>query len=174
MATFYRLNDNTLEVQGLKNTETDTYFTTAATVTGQLRDSADVNVGSAVTFSFVTGSNGNFVGTFDKTSQAVPSDETGSVLLTASEDGAEATIEYPLTFADRLEPATVTAESIDVVAEVNRPLMMRTEEGTVRERNIEEIIAADRYNKSNAATEVPYGMRVARIKPGGTTHTSDT
>lgn len=48
------------------------------------------------------------------------------------------------------------------------PKRVRTEEGTVEEKPVEEMIQADRYNAAKQATAVPWGLRMARIKPGGT------
>lgn len=51
------------------------------------------------------------------------------------------------------------------------PKRTTTEEGTVEERSIDETIKGDQYAqlKSAVANEaVPWGIRVARIKPGGT------
>ena len=49
------------------------------------------------------------------------------------------------------------------------PKRTTTEEGTVEERPIEETIKGDQYSAAkSAANVVPWGIRVARIKPGGT------
>lgn len=50
------------------------------------------------------------------------------------------------------------------------PQRTRTDEGTVEERPIKEVIEADRYllTKEAQSGGPPYGMRVARTKPPGT------
>jgi hypothetical protein len=50
------------------------------------------------------------------------------------------------------------------------PLRTRTEEGTIQERTVDELIQADQYIAGKTATEaVPWGLRMARVKPGSTT-----
>ena len=50
------------------------------------------------------------------------------------------------------------------------PKRTLTEEGTVEERSVQELIEADKYVKSTTAIEaVPWGMRIARTRPGSTT-----
>lgn len=49
------------------------------------------------------------------------------------------------------------------------PKRVRTDEGSLEERSVDELIKADRYNQTaSAQTAVPYGMRIARTKPPGT------
>ena len=49
------------------------------------------------------------------------------------------------------------------------PKRTTTEEGTIEERDVKDIVMADQYaNQKQAADSVPFGIRVARIKPGGT------
>lgn len=50
------------------------------------------------------------------------------------------------------------------------PKKVRTEEGTVEERSIDELIKSERHtdNRSSAQRQVPFGMSIARTKPGGT------
>lgn len=48
------------------------------------------------------------------------------------------------------------------------PQRTRTDEGTISERPMKDLIDTDRYIASRGATRVPWGMRVARTKPGGT------
>lgn len=60
-----------------------------------------------------------------------------------------------------------SSTSIDVTGAAANPKRVRTEEGTVEERSIGELIEADRYGKSNP-DRVPWGMRIAINKPKGT------
>lgn len=61
-----------------------------------------------------------------------------------------------------------TDETIDVVAAANNPKRMRTEEGSIEERSVNELIAADRYNAAkSSASAVPWGLRIARTQPAG-------
>lgn len=62
---------------------------------------------------------------------------------------------------------------IDIIGAANSPAQMTGDEGTVRERPISELIEADRYQAAkNAQTGgAPFGMRVSRIRPGGTVET---
>jgi hypothetical protein len=47
------------------------------------------------------------------------------------------------------------------------PKRVRTAEGTVEERSIDDLIKADRYEAGkNAGDAVPWGIRIARSKPG--------
>lgn len=79
------------------------------------------------------------------------------------DDGIEVTIFS--TTADTV-PETPT---IDIVGMANAPIRTRTVEGTVEERSINELIRADQYTTSkDASAAVPWGMRLARTKPGGT------
>lgn len=59
--------------------------------------------------------------------------------------------------------------SIDFAGLANAPKRTRTEEGTVEERTIDELIKADQYLKQQVADGAPWGIRVARAKPGSTT-----
>ena len=80
-----------------------------------------------------------------------PSKEGVPVLITATTE-------------DRNSP-----ESIDVVGMANAPKKVRTEEGSVEERSVSELIEADRYQQSKtSADKPPWGARIARTKPGGT------
>lgn len=59
-------------------------------------------------------------------------------------------------------------ETIDVISAANGPKSMRTAEGSVEERSIDELIAADRYAAAKAAADrVPWGIRIARTQPAG-------
>lgn len=57
---------------------------------------------------------------------------------------------------------------IDELAEA--PSRVRTDEGEVQERPIADLIRGDQYarQKATAVNSVPWGMRIARTKPGGT------
>ncbi len=57
-------------------------------------------------------------------------------------------------------------EEIDELAKA--PKKVRTDEGLVEERDIDDIVKADQYNSGKGANAVPWGMKVARTKPGGT------
>lgn len=59
-------------------------------------------------------------------------------------------------------------EETNIEEQALAPKRVRTDEGTVEERPISELIEADRYNKAAAATAVPWGLKIARVKPGGT------
>lgn len=62
---------------------------------------------------------------------------------------------------------SIDDSEIDITNLANSPKRTRTEEGTVEERSIDELIKADQYIKGNAAaTTVPWGIRMARVKPG--------
>lgn len=63
---------------------------------------------------------------------------------------------------------TIDVTSFSEVA--SAPKRARTQEGTIEERSIDELIKADQYEKAAAANAPPWGMRVARIKPRGTCH----
>lgn len=57
----------------------------------------------------------------------------------------------------------------DEIADAARnPKMVRTVEGTAEERSISELIAADKYAAQKNTSAVPWGMKIARTKPGGT------
>lgn len=52
---------------------------------------------------------------------------------------------------------------------LSAPLKTATDEGTVQERSADDLIKLDKYAASKAAIErVPWGLRIARTKPGGT------
>lgn len=54
-------NDNIVNLIGLQDSETDVYVNTA-TVTAQVKDATDNNVGSSISLSFTSGSNGDYAG----------------------------------------------------------------------------------------------------------------
>lgn len=56
----------------------------------------------------------------------------------------------------------------DIMELAKSPRRTRTVEGTVEERSIRELILADQYASGKAATSPPWGMRVAKTKPGST------
>lgn len=60
---------------------------------------------------------------------------------------------------------TIEPEDIEDLAAT--PKRVRTDEGTVEERSVDELVKADRYAKQKAANAVPWGMRIAKIKPQG-------
>ena len=69
-----------------------------------------------------------------------------------------------------MTPAVGSSGTIDFTAAALSPKRTRTDEGTVEERSISELIAAQEYiDKQNAPTAVPWGMKLARVKPGSTT-----
>lgn len=71
---------------------------------------------------------------------------------------------------DRSANTTPADPTIDIIEMANAPSRTRTVEGTVEERSIHELIKADQYQASKAATDLPpWGIRIARVKPGGTT-----
>ena len=62
----------------------------------------------------------------------------------------------------------MTIESSDIEDNAKGPSRMTTEEGSVQEKSVDELIKADNHTKAAAATAVPYGLRLARIKFPGT------
>ena len=67
------------------------------------------------------------------------------------------------------EEATVTTgtTNTDIVSASQNPKRVRTDEGSVEERSIKEMIDADRYDAASSVTGVPWGLKMARVKPGG-------
>lgn len=62
---------------------------------------------------------------------------------------------------------TISEDEIEAAGQT--PKRTRTDEGTVEERPIDELIKADQYAAGKqSVTGVPWGMRIARTKPGGT------
>lgn len=62
-----------------------------------------------------------------------------------------------------------TDEDPDFLQYAQTPKHVSTDEGSVTERSVDELISADRYKKLQTAVErPPWGMRVARVQPGGT------
>lgn len=64
--------------------------------------------------------------------------------------------------------ATSGGVEFDLAAAMLSPKRMRTDEGTVEERTIHELVTGDRYIAAKAATRAPWGMRIARARPMGT------
>ena len=63
----------------------------------------------------------------------------------------------------------MTIEDSDIEDAGKAPRRVRTDEGTVEEKSVQELIDADRYGQDRkASAKVPWGMRVARTRPGGT------
>lgn len=61
---------------------------------------------------------------------------------------------------------TISDDNIEELAKA--PKKTVTDEGSVEERSINELIEADKYNKANAIGDSPlHGLRVSRCKPGG-------
>jgi 4-hydroxy-3-methylbut-2-en-1-yl diphosphate synthase IspG/GcpE len=59
-------------------------------------------------------------------------------------------------------------DTIDELAAA--PKRVRTVEGTVEERDMKDVIAGDIHSATKTAIEaVPWGIRMARVKPGSTT-----
>lgn len=186
MKVFYNANDNLLEVQGVrrKNDSGQTVYDTAgaATVTVTVKNPSGVNLSGQswpFTLSFVAGSDGNFQGTLQDTL-----DTTGLTWGLAHIEIEWAGLKYvdecPIQFQDRQccpelveapepeEPAAVT--ELDIIDLASSPKQVSGDEGSVMERSVSEYIEADRYAAAKAAGQggAPFGMRVSRIKPGGT------
>jgi hypothetical protein len=52
---------------------------------------------------------------------------------------------------------------------VKAPKSATTDEGSVSERSVEELIKADQYGKTKEGIQgPPYGLRIARVRPPGT------
>lgn len=47
------------------------------------------------------------------------------------------------------------------------PKRTRTDEGTTEERPADDLIKLDQYAAQKGTNAVPWGMRIARTKPGG-------
>jgi len=61
----------------------------------------------------------------------------------------------------------ITTTEVEELA--TAPKRTTTEEGTVEEREMKETIVGDQYSANKSAADaVPWGIRMARIKPGGT------
>jgi hypothetical protein len=87
---------------------------------------------------------------------------SGSERDTYQPDGIKIIVVSPT--VSRVEDTTP-----DILALAQSPKRTRTDEGTVEERPIQDIIDADRYTKSATAQgAVPYGLRIAKTLPPGT------
>jgi len=62
----------------------------------------------------------------------------------------------------------MTIEDQDFEDNAKSPKQVRTDEGQVLEKSVNELIDADRYTAAKNATAVPWGLKIARTKPGGT------
>jgi len=62
----------------------------------------------------------------------------------------------------------MSIDETDIEELAKAPRKVETEEGTVVERGIKEVIEADRYLKAKSLEDKPlHGLRVSRCKPGG-------
>ena len=61
---------------------------------------------------------------------------------------------------------TISEDDIQNAAKAPRKVV--TDEGSVEEKNVNELIAADKYTKANSIGSSPlHGLRISRFKPGG-------
>ena len=61
---------------------------------------------------------------------------------------------------------TISDDNIEELAKA--PKKTVTDEGSVEERSIDELIKADKYNKANSIGDDPlHGLRISRFKPAG-------
>jgi len=62
----------------------------------------------------------------------------------------------------------MTITDADFEDKADSPKRVTTDEGTVEERSVDELIKADQYNKARARNDGPlHGLRISRCKPGG-------
>jgi len=62
----------------------------------------------------------------------------------------------------------MTINKADIEEKSKGPARVTTDEGSVRERTIDELIKADKYNKAQEIGDAPlHGLRISRCKPGG-------
>lgn len=59
-------------------------------------------------------------------------------------------------------------ENSEIKELAEAPKKVVGEEGSVEERNIEEVIAAKRHIDQSSAGSAPYGIRISRMKSMGT------
>lgn len=59
-------------------------------------------------------------------------------------------------------------DDTDFAAIAATPAMVKTDEGFIKERSVEEAILADQYEAAKEVSLPPWGMRIARTKPFGT------
>ena len=65
--------------------------------------------------------------------------------------------------------STMAISQTDLEDKANEPKRVRTDEGSLEERSVEELIKADQFsNTKGAVTAVPWGLRIARSRPNGT------
>lgn len=131
---------------------------TAGTVTGYV--TIDGGTQTALTNSPVHEGNGQWSVTL--TAAEMNGDVIGLIFTHANAVPANLTIHTTEDSSTSSSSAT-----IDVVDHVNNPKRVRTEEGSVQERSVDELIKADRYDNAKKASSVPWGMRIARTQPGG-------
>lgn len=95
-------------------------------------------------------------------------DNTGAEPETfpASDDAILIRIFDPAQVRTTPDPNVITAQSIADLA--RSPRRVRTVEGTVEERSVNELIKAEQYLAAKEAGPVPWGMRVAKTKPPST------
>jgi hypothetical protein len=73
------------------------------------------------------------------------------------------------TFSTDMHPSTPQIEESTLEQQMLSPKRVRTEEGTVEERSVDELIKADRYINGQAPATPPWGIRIARGRFGSTT-----
>ena len=62
----------------------------------------------------------------------------------------------------------MTISSSDIEEAGKAPKKVVTDEGSVEEKSVDELIKADRYNSASTIGDAPlHGLRVSRFKPGG-------
>jgi len=62
----------------------------------------------------------------------------------------------------------MTIDDADFEEKADSPKRVTTDEGTVEERSIDELIKADKYTNARSVGNGPlHGIRVSRCKPGG-------
>lgn len=127
---------------------------------------------------------------FTAANYAAMSADAASPLVTAGEetfygyfkvfDGVDQIDTYPASddaiAVEIFDPGmsrTTPAPSVsmtDIMELAKSPRRVRTVEGTVEERSVRELILADQYTAGKAAPNAPpWGMRIAKSKPGSTT-----
>ena len=63
----------------------------------------------------------------------------------------------------------MTISESDLENKAKEPKKVRTDEGFIEERSVDELIKADRYKAAQGVLRVPFGMTIARTKPNSTT-----
>lgn len=131
-----------------------------------------VQVGGSVTVTDATAGEVEY----DFESSDVATAGTFKAWFVISDSGSE-TDSYPdndngiqLVIYDKAADTSPADPTISIIEMANAPARTRTVEGTVEERSIHELIKADQYQASKAASDLPpWGIKIARFKPGGTT-----